>query len=351
MHAFCVFVIALALGLGSAQSYAGEVALAQDHPQRYTVVKDDTLWDIAARFLKNPWQWPKIWKANPHINNPDLIYPGDVLVLEYPDGQPHLILERGNQTPRLEKLQPRIRETPIEQAIPTIPYEAVRQFLTTPRVVTKEEIGAAPYIVSLANNRLIGGSGDAIYVRGIENHGDYTQGYTVFRQGKALEDPETHEILGYNALYVADAHLTRRGDPATLVVSRSVREVLVGDRLLPVTEEALAMDYYPHPPAKEIQGHIIEVLDGVSQIGLYNLVVIDRGTQDGLEKGHVLEIWRHGAKVLDSVAKLASEWVNLPDESSGLVLIFRPFERVSYGIIMQATLPIHLGDLVKQPKL
>lgn len=351
MHAFCVFVIALALALGSTQSYAEEIALAQDHPQRYTVAKHDTLWDIAARFLKNPWQWPKIWKANPHIKNPDLIYPGDVLVLEYPDGQPHLVLERGDQNPRLEKLQPQIRETPVEQAIPTIPYEAVRQFLTTPRVVTNEEIGAAPYIVSLVNNRLIGGSGDTVYVRGIENHADHSQGYTVFRQGKALEDPETHEILGYNALYVADAHLTRRGDPATLALSHSVREVLVGDRLLPVTQETLAMDYHPHPPVKAIQGHIIDVLDGVSQIGLYNLVVIDRGTQDGLEKGHVLEIWRHGLKVLDSVAKRASEWVTLPDERAGLVLIFRPFDRVSYGIIMQTTFPIHLGDLVKQPQL
>ncbi len=347
MHAFCVFVIALSLSVGTVQANAEEVALAQDHPQRYTVVEGDTLWDIAARFLKYPWQWPKIWKANPHLSNPHLIYPGDVLVLEYSDGQPHLVLERGSPNSRTEKLTPQIRETPLEQPIPTIPYEAVRQFLTTPKVVVKEEIESAPYIVSLANNRLIGGSGDKIYVRGSKNTGNLS--YAVFRQGKALKDPETNEILGYNAIYVADAYRTRDGDPATFTITHSVREVLVGDRLLPTTEEALAMDYYPHPPSKKIQGHIIEFLDGVSQIGRYSLVVIDRGGRDGLERGHVLEVLRHGSKVLDSVGKQASEWVSLPDERSGLVLIFRPFERVSYGIVMEAISPIHLGDLVRQP--
>ncbi len=340
MHAFWGFIIALSLGLDSAKAHGEEIALAPDHPQRYTVVKNDTLWDIAARFLKNPWQWPQIWKANPHIHNPDLIYPGDVLILEYLDGKPHLVL-------KLEKLKPQIREAPVKQPIPTISYEAVRQFLTTPRVVTKAELEAAPYVVSLVNNRLIGGSGDAIYVRGIKDN--KTQAYTLFRQSKALEDPETHEILGYNALYIADAQLTRPGDPATLVITRSVREVLVGDRLLPPAEESFAIDYHPHPPAKDIQGHIIDVLDGVSQIGLHHLVVIDRGTRDGIERGHVLAIWQQGAKVLDPVAKSTSEWVTLPAERSGLVLIFRPFERVSYGIIMQATLPIHLGDKVKRP--
>ncbi|GAB4361478.1 MAG: LysM peptidoglycan-binding domain-containing protein [Methylohalobius crimeensis] len=346
MHAFRVFVIALALG-SAVIAQAKEIPLAQDHPQRYTVVKGDTLWDIAARFLKNPWQWPKIWKANPQIENPHWIYPGDVLTLKYIDGQPRLVLQR-HET---EKLQPQIRETSLDEAIPTIPYEAVRQFLTTPRVVTQEEIEEAPYIVSLRNNRLIGGNGDTIYVRGLENHSDAVRGYTIFRQDEPLRDPETKEILGYNALYVADAHLERSGDPASLSVSRSVREVLVGDRLLPIAREALAMDYYPHPPAEKIEGHIIEVMDGVSQLGQYNLVVIDRGRQDGLEKGHVLDIWRHGVKVLDSVGKRASEWVTLPDEKSGLILIFRPFERVSYGIIMKATYPIHLGDLVKKPLL
>ncbi|GAB6066713.1 LysM peptidoglycan-binding domain-containing protein [Methylothermus subterraneus] len=345
MHALWVLSLALVLGFKSPQAGAEEIALAQNPPQRYTVVQGDTLWDIAARFLKHPWQWPKIWKANPHIHNPNRIYPGDVLILEYQNGQPYLVLKRGEQ-PALEKLTPKIRETPIQQPIPTIPYEAVRQFLTTPKVVTKEEIESAPYIVGLANRRLIGGSGDKIYVRGGKLR---DSNYTVFRQGKALKDPETNEVLGYNAIYVADVYLTQTGDPATFTLAKSVREVLVGDRLLPATEEAVVMDYHPHPPSRDITGHIIEFLDGVSQIGRYSVVVIDRGLRDGLEPGHVLEIWRHGAKVLDTVGPSASEWVALPAERSGLVLIFRPFARVSYGLVMEANAPIYLGDQVKRP--
>ncbi|MCX8048537.1 MAG: LysM peptidoglycan-binding domain-containing protein [Methylohalobius sp.] len=343
-----VWVLGIALSLNGLRVNAEEIPLAPDHPQRYTVVQGDTLWDIAARFLKQPWQWTRLWQANPQIQNPNRIYPGDVLVLTYQNGEPKLVLEREDRNSQPQRLQPQIREVPLEEAIPTIPYEAVRQFLTTPKVVTKEEIESSPYIVSLANNRLIGGSGDTVYVRGSQNA---RQGlsYKVFRQGRALKDLKTNEILGYNAVYIADAQLLRPGDPATFTIGRSVREVLVGDRLLPVAEETVAMDYHPHPPSRKIQGHIIEVLDSVSQIGRYSLVVIDRGQHDGLELGHVLEIWQQGNKVLDSVGKQASEWVTLPEERSGLVLIFRPFERVSYGIVMEALSPIHLGDLVKQP--
>ncbi len=353
MHRFRSLLILLILCCSSVISLAKNVSLAPNHPQRYTVVKGDTLWDIAARFLNNPWEWPKIWKANPQIHDPHWIYPGDVIVLEYVNGQPQLTLQRGRGPSGTERLQPKIRSTPIEEAIPTIPYEVVRQFLTSPKVVTKEEIQSAPYILSLANNRLIGGSGDTIYVRGLgtQASGQNLRGFTVFRQDDPLIDPETKEKLGYNALYVADAHLERSGEPATLIVDRSVRELIVGDRLLPMTEEQLALDYHPTPAPKTTRGHIIKVLDGISQIGQYNLVVVDRGLRDGLKKGHVLRIWRHGQKVRDSFEKHASEWVTLPDEKAGLLMIFRPFERVSYGIVMKATLAIHIGDLVTTPEL
>jgi LysM repeat protein len=345
MRAVWIFLF---LSLGALVSYAEEIALVQDPPRRYTVVKGDTLWDIAARFLKYPWQWPKIWQTNPHLTNPNRIYPGDVLVLEYQNGQPYLALERSSQAPP-EKLTPQIRETPIQQAIPTVPYEAVRQFLTTPKVVGKQEIDSAPYIVSLLNQRLIGGSGDKVYVRGSQDLKGVR--YRVFRQGKALKDLETNEVLGYNAIYVAEAALALDGDPATFTITRSVREVLVGDRLLPATEETQALDYHPHPPTQKVRGHIIDFLDGVSQNGRYSVVVIDRGSRDGLEPGHVLEVFQHGVKVLDTVGKVSSEWISLPDERAGQVLIFRAFGRVSYGLIMQASHPIHLGDLVKNPEL
>ncbi len=348
MRAVWIFLF---LSLEVFASYAEEIALVQDPPRRYTVIKGDTLWDIAARFLKYPWQWPKIWQANPHLQNPDRIYPGDVLVLEYQSGQPYLALERSSQAPR-EKLIPQIRETPIQKAIPTVPYEAVRKFLTTSKVVGKQEIESAPYIVSLLNHRLIGGSGDKVYVRGSKgSKGSKGLRYQVFRQGKALREPKTNEVLGYNAIYVAEAALSLEGDPATFTITRSVREVLVGDRLLPVTEGKLAMAYHPHPPAQKVTGHIIDFLDGVSQNGRYSVVVIDRGSLNGLEPGHVLEVFQHGVKVLDTVGKSSSEWISLPEERAGLVLIFRAFERVSYGLVMKASNPIHLGDLVKNPEL
>ncbi len=353
MHRLRSLLMIVIFSCSSMISLAENVSLAPDHPQRYTVVKGDTLWDIAARFLNRPWDWPKIWKVNPQIRDPHWIYPGDVIVLEYVNGQPTLTLERGRHGSETERLRPRVRSTPIAEAIPTIPYDAVRQFLTSPKVVTKQEIQSAPYIVSLADNRLIGGSGDTIYVRGLEEaaNGATVSGYTVFRRDDVLKNPETEEELGYNALYVADTHLQRGGDPATLIIDRSVREVIVGDRLLPVIEEQLALDYHPKPAPQSVRGHIIKVLDGVSQIGQYDLVVIDQGLRDGLEKGHVLRVWRHGQKMRDWVKEGASRWITLPDEKAGLVMIFRPFERVSYGIVMKASLAIHLGDLVTAPEL
>ncbi len=348
-------ILLLALTLVTAPVLAGGdgvVALNPDHPQRYTVVRGDTLWHIAGRFLRNPWDWPKLWHANPNIENPHLIYPGDTIVLGYTDGRPYLALQRGGDrgTATMEKLQPRVRATPIERPIPIIHYETIRQFLTSPKVISKAEIDAAPYIVSLTHNRLVGGTGDTIYVRGLPADGR-TEAFTVFRPDSPLKDPETKSDLGYDALYVADSRLVASGDPATLRIERSVREVLVGDRLLPVTEERLALDYFPHPAPKQVRARILKVLDGVSRIGQYDIVAISGGRADGLEKGHVLKVWHHGDKVFDNVSQRRGEWITLPDSEAGWILIFRPFERVSYGIVMKAVRAIRIGDLVTSPEL
>ncbi len=347
-------ILVLALALSAAPVLAGDegVALNPDHPQRYTVVRGDTLWHIAGRFLRNPWDWPKLWRANPDIKNPDLIYPGDTIVLGYDGGRPYLALRRGGDpgTASAEKLQPQVRTTPIERAVPIIHYETIRPFLTSPKVVSQAEIDAAPYVVSLTSNRLIGGTGDTIYVRGLPADAR-TAAYTVFRPDSPLKDPETKADLGYDALYIADSRLVAPGDPATLRIKRSVREVLVGDRLLPVTEEQLALDYFPHPAPKHVRGRILKVLDGVSRIGQYNIVAVSAGRADGLEKGHVLKVWRHGDKVFDNVVQRRGEWLTLPDTEAGWILIFRPFERVSYGIVMKAVQAIRIGDLVTSPEL
>jgi hypothetical protein len=322
---------------------ADEIALNPDHPETYTVVKGDTLWNIAARFLNNPWQWPEIWHDNPQISNPHWIYPGDVLALSYVNGTPRLQVERPSEL----RLSPQIRVSPIEQAIPVIPMNAIQQFLTHPKVVDAGELEKAPYVVDFAGEHVVGGAGDRIYVRAIED--DKTAGFMVFRPGRAYRDASTGEILGYEALYVADAELQSIGDPATLLLTATDRETLIGDRLLPIGQEKVQVRYEPHAPAKPIQGNIISVVDGVTQIGQYQVVVIDKGAADGIETGHVLDIYQSGRTQRDIVNRRFGETLNLPPEKAGLLMVFRPFERVSFALVMKATRAVHLLDTVQTP--
>ena len=326
---------------------AGEIALNPSHPDRYTVVKGDTLWGIAGRFLQTPWDWPEIWKRNPNIRNPDLIYPGDVIVLTYDaSGRAWLSFDSDDSSPTSGRLSPQIRSRPLEEAIPTIPIDAIKQFLTQARVVSKQEIDNAPYIVSFAEERLLGGGGDTIYVRAIAR-GDIDR-YTVFRPGNALKDPDTDAILGYQTLFVADTLLQRTGDPATLQLRKTAMQAIVGDRLLPVPEERIPLSYHPRPPDHMITGHIISVLDGVTQIGQFSVVTIDRGRRQGLEPGHVLAIDQTGPKIRDIVSKYSSE-VTLPNEKAGMLMVFRTFDRVSYALVVEATMPMHVLDTVQTP--
>lgn len=335
-------LISLIITIGT--PLADEIVLNPSHPTRYIVVKGDTLWDIAGRFLQSPWQWPKIWKRNPYIRNPHLIYPGDVIVLTYDaSGRPWLSLANQQTT----RLSPQIRSEPSEEAIPTIPINAIRQFLTNAQVATKNEIDNAPYIVSFAEEHLIGGAGNTIYVRSID--AGTTDRYTVFRPGDVLKDPETNEILGHEALFVADTELVRTGDPATLRLLRTGMQAIVGDRLLPVRDERIPLNYYPRAPEQAIKGHIIGVLGGVTQIGQYSVVVIDRGRREGLEPGHVLEIYQAGPVIRDVVSRYSTKKVKLPNEKAGVLMVFRPFERVSYALVMRATRPMHTLDIVQTP--
>lgn len=337
-------VIVFCLALTSLNLKAEEIALNPGHPETYVVVKGDTLWDIAGRFLNNPWQWPQIWRENPHIQNPHWIYPGDELRLIFVDGQPRVTVARPSEL----RLSPRVRITPLEHAIPLIPMNAVRQFLTRPKVVGAGELEAAPYLVDFVDEHIVGGAGDRIYVRGLPQDPPST-GYMVFRPGQPYRDAQTGEILGYEALYVADAALERGGNPATLQLSRAEREAIIGDRLLPIEQEMVPMNYQPHAPTRPVEGHIIRVVDGVTQIGQYQVVIIDRGTADGLETGHVLDIYRSAGRVRDIVSARGNEVVELPREKSGTLLVFRPFERVSFGLVMKATRALHLNDVVQSP--
>ncbi len=331
------------LALFAAVARADTVQLRADHPDRYVVVKGDTLWDISARFLEDPWLWPKIWHINPAIENPNLIYPGDVIMLKYEHGQPVLVVERGRQTVRLS---PHTRTKTIEGAIPTIPVNAIQQFLLHPRVVSRDELDHAGYVVAQQGGRLVSGAGDTIYARDLGDKG--TQEYSIYHIGQAYRDPVSHDLLGYQAIQVATANLQAYGDPSTLFVASSNREILSGDRLLPFGGQQIQRHFLPHAPAGELSGQIIAVLDGVSRIGQYQTVVLNLGTGKGVEAGDVLAIYQQGDKVRDTVGELGGE-VQLPDRRAGLLMVVKPFKEVSYALVMQAQRDIRLLDKVANP--
>jgi len=333
--------IALLFVVGTAS--ADHIQLNPAHPDRYTVIQGDTLWSISGKFLNKPWQWPEIWQNNAQIRNPHLIYPGDIIALSYVNGEPRLQVE----TPSEVRLSPEVRVSPIARAVPLIPMDTIRQFLSRPKVVNERELQEAPYIVDFVGEHIVGGIGDRIYVRTVED--DTNQAFTIFRPGQAYRDPVSGDILGYEALYVADSQLERTGDPATLLLTRAQREAIIGDRLMPVEQEKIELYFQPHAPAHDIEAQIISVLDGVSQIGQYQVVAIDKGTADGIETGHVLDIYQSGRPIRDIVSQRPGETIALPNEHAGLLMIFRPFERVSYALVMNATRAIHVFDIAKTP--
>lgn len=326
---------------------AGEVALRADHPESYTVVKGDTLWDISARFLETPWLWPEVWSFNPQIKNPHLIYPGDTVSLVYDEyGKPMLKVARGQPT---VKMSPKVRATRIDQPISTIPLDSIQQFLGQPRVVGDREISNAAYIIAGADGRLIAAKGDTIYARGLVSGGDTE--YSVMRIGQAYRNQgaKTGEILGYEALYVADAKVEEFGDPATLTIVDSHRETLINDRLLPKREQELDTTFIPHPPEAKVEGQIIAVVDGLSRIGQYQTVVINKGEQAGMEPGHVLAVYQLGGQVRDPHSEKGNELVTLPDIRAGIVLVIRAYDLVSYALVMEATRDMRVYDFVRNP--
>jgi hypothetical protein len=363
-------VLALVL---AASPLAAAVELAEGAPDRYVVQRGDTLWDIAGRFLREPWRWPEIWRRNPQVKDPDLIYPGDVLAVEYVAGQPTVRVTRGRGG--TVKLHPEVRVIEADRAVPTIPIDAVGPFLTESRVVTDAELDGAPYVLSAGREHLVGVSDAVVYARRVSDAPG--QRYGVYRRGDAYLAPDSGEPLGYQAIYVAEAVLEVTGDPASLYVTRAVREIQAGDRLLPLETDVARQPFLPRAPAPGLRGNIISVVDGVTQIGQYNVVAIDLGAREGIEAGHVLAVLQRGDVVVDPVmaaecpepdvaphpadipppsdscGTAASAFhhpeVTLPDERAGLVMVFRPFERVSYALVMEATRAMHVADIVETP--
>lgn len=333
-------------------SHSEDIVLKQSHPTNYSIKKGDTLWDIASRFLRDPWRWPDIWYVNPQIQNPHLIYPGDEVVLTFKDGKPRLELRRNaNAGMRVVKLGPQIRKEQLDQPVPSIPIDAIQQFLSGPRVMEESQLSGLPYITSSHDARLIAGTGDKAYVRNLIP-GEQTR-YTIIRQGVEYRDSprEGKKHLGVEALHVGEAVVTQFGDPTTIEITDAKREVLIGDRLVPAKAQRLEYNFLPHAPKHQVRGQIIAVVDGVSRIGQYQVVVINRGKEHKIEKGHVLAVYQSGVTVRDrsSSSFFGSEKVTLPDEKTGHLMVFRTFERVSYGLIMKASRDMRLYDQVVNP--
>ena len=358
-HALAAPLALIAALVFSASSRADVIELRPDHPQRYTVVKGDTLWDIAARFLKDPWRWPNIWNKNDQIRNPHLIYPGDVLVLRFVDGQPVIGFEQPAPAPatapavvtgptesdgRTVKLRPQIRREPLDAAIPTIKPDVIRPFLTQPLAVDDDQLREAGYVTVGLDSRVALGNLSEFYARRLG--AKPADRYQVFRPGKALRHPETKELLAYEALYLGDARLLDAGDPAKLEVTSVKQEIVPTDRLLVAPKEAPLPYYFPRAPEKQVDGRIISVINGVAEFGPGAVVGISLGKREGMAEGHVLRIMRHAGKHRDPVT---GERYNLPDEESGLLIVFRTFEKVSYGLIVNATRPVHILDAVRTP--
>ena len=320
---------------------AAEAPFNEDVPEKYTVKKGDTLWDISDLYLRDPWLWPEIWYANPQIANPHLIYPGDIISMVYIDGRPRLMLEKRD---RRVKLSPEVKVVPEAEAIPALPLDIINSFLTRNRIVTQEEIDAAPYVVAGHEKKLLSGSGDTFYARG---QFDETPTYGLYRVGAPYVDPVTQEILGIRAQDVGSAKVQKVADDiATMLATRSLEEVRIGERLLPHEERPLNSIFYPSAPESTVEGEIMAVEGGLTQIGHLDVVSINRGEREGLEAGNILAIFKRGEEVTDYIAK---EKINLPNEQAGLLMIFRAFEKMSYGLVIKAERPLAVNDIVKNP--
>lgn len=319
------------------------VELAEGAPDRYTVVRGDTLWGLSAKYLKDPFRWPALWKMNTQqIKNPHWIYPGQVLVLDRSGSSPQLRLA----DEAAQKLSPREYIEPQSKAIPSIPPQDIEPFLSQPLVVDQATMAGALRVVGLQENRVIAGAGDTIYTSPAAA-GALAPVWQVFRSGKPLIDPETKETLGYEAKYLGTAQLAGQGEVTTFRLQTTKEEVLAGDLLLPAPHPDV-VNYLPHAPEKMIKGQVLSIYGGVQYGGPQAVVVLNRGKKDGLEAGHVLAIDSAGVTLDDRLGGEKKTYT-LPDARNGLAFVFRVFDRVAYALVMSAQKPVAMGDAAHTP--
>jgi hypothetical protein len=339
-------------GTTTVMSDAGP-ALRAGAPKDYVVKRGDTLWGIANMFLRDPWLWPEIWYVNPGIHNPHRIYPGDSVHLALGgDGRTSLQLVRG-LTPGATRLEPLLRSSPLEGPIATIPYSVIGAFLSRPGVMTSDEVKAAPYVVALRDDHQVAGAGHDLYVKKLG--GDTGTRYSVMHIDEPLKDPQSGRHLGYLAIYAGTAQLTRTGPVARATLVDSARETLQGDVLIADNGNQTS-DFSPHAPAQPIDGRVIAVVDNVLLAGQYEIVALNRGSLDGLDRGSVLTVDENRKRTQDHCQYINGNstcfWAHstdLPIESEGTLLVFKTYERMSYALILNETGPIHIADHVRNP--
>lgn len=328
---------------------ADGVRIRDDAPQRYTVKAGDTLWDISGTFLHSPWRWPSVWRKNPHIDNPHFIYPGDVLTLRDCDGRPCIGLERGRN---VVKISPEMRALPRREVITPLPMSVLEAFVREHRIVNDAEpLDELAYVIAGDNKRLVSGAGDQVFARVAETSSiaALTSGEPlgIFRPGERYKNA-AGKPLGMELIGIGEATLVSRNDDvAKLSVQKAAQEVRNNDILLPLETRLQPQDMRPRVPQHDVVGHIVGVPGGVRFIGRLQVIAIDLGTEDGLQPGHVLRIDQQGERVVDPRTE---ELVKLPDETAGTLVVFRPYDKISYAIVMEATNTLAVGDAVRPPR-
>ena len=334
--------------------------LAPNAPDAYTVQRGDTLWGISGLFLKTPWRWPELWGMNlEQIRNPHLIFPGQMLVLEKVDGRARLRVAQGvgGEPTNTVKLSPRVRSELLESgAIAAIPLNLIGPFLNEAVVFDDNALEAAPRIVATQEGRVMVSRGETAYVRGDLGG---ARDFRLFRELQPLVDPDSREVLGYEGRFVGTAEYVRPGEmrpvaegksvvvPASFRITSTRLEAGVGDRLSPVPQQE-EVAYVPHPPASPVQGRIVSIYGEGLRAGQNQVVALNRGKRDGIERGHVLALWRAGREAVDTTGAERVA-MRLPDEEHGLLFVFRVFERVSYALILSVREPVSAGDRFTQP--
>lgn len=348
------------------RGYVDADQIEAEAPNAYTVVPGDTLWDISDLFLKEPWRWGEIWGHNPSVYDPNLIYPGDILTLTYVNGRPIVMLNRngisvpqGSGEPGLgaatpsngnsaagtrAKLSPRIRSVSIDSAIPTISADSISQFLVHPKVVDLNTLESAPYVMANSDERLISSVGSKVYVRGRMNRNQTH--YGVFRKNKALLDPVTGVNLGYEVTHVSDAKLLSVGDPSTLGLTSNRMETISGDILLPLEDEQATHAYVPRMPELRGDARIVSLVNAISKTGRDQVVVLNIGNESNIQQGDVLAVETLGKTVVEQKEGELAEDVKLPNQRTGVLMVFKTFDKVSYALVMESTRPLKVNDMV-----